>query len=85
MKPEQILEAEKLMDVSNRFAKRAGLAAKKELQQRFMGQYRNARLHALIGEKGVPSIMPVGLALQQRSAQTWLQVQAEWLLKNPVK
>ena len=85
MKPEKLLEAEGLMELSHRFAKHPDLAGKKALQQRFMGQYRNARLLAAIREKGMPSVMPVGLVFQQHTAQTWPQAQREWLDKNQGK
>ena len=74
-----------LLDVSNRFAKHPDTAGKRALTQRFMGQHRNAQLLQMIAQNGLPSVMPVGLMLQPRNAQTWPEAQAEWLKSHPVK
>ena len=79
------MKTEELIDVARRFAKHPDIAGKRALQQRFMGQHRNAQLLVAIGKKGMPSVMPIGLVLQQHTAQTWPQAQREWLDKNQGK
>ena len=74
-----------LLDVSNRFAKRAGLADKKALQREFMAKYRNSQLLMAIAQKGPPSVMPVGLSFQQHTGQSWSEAQSEWLEKHQDK
>ena len=85
MKHEKLLEAEELMDVARRFAKHSDIAAKRELQKRFMAQHKNAQLLAAIRKTGMPSVMPTNLSFKQHSGQSWPCAQREWLDKNEVK
>lgn len=79
------MRTDELIDVSDRFARHPDIAGKQALQRRFMGSYRNAALLRMISQEGMPSVTPGGLTLQQRSAQTWSEAQAEWLKSHPNK